>query len=52
MKSSEFFDLGVKPRSALGAMAIAGQLSLFVGIVVLVIGKIFLTKDRRQKKKE
>jgi hypothetical protein len=31
MKSSEFFDLGTKPRTVLGAIAIAGPVSLFVG---------------------
>jgi|SRR6476620_6107665 len=44
--SSEFFDSVGQPKTILGAMAIAGPLLSFVGIIVLLIGGLFLIKDR------
>jgi hypothetical protein len=44
--SSEFFDAGGQPKTSLSVMAIAGPLLSFIGIIVLIIGGIFLLKDR------
>ena len=44
--SSEFFGPGGQPNSALSAIAIAGPFLSFVGVIVLIIGGIFLIKDR------
>ena len=44
--SSEFFDATGQPRTALGAMAIAGPLLSLIGIIVLIIGGMFLIKYR------
>jgi glucose uptake protein GlcU len=49
--SSEFFDAGGQPKTALGAMAIAGPFLSFIGIIVLIIGGIFLLKDRIKGKR-
>ena len=49
--SSEFFDAGGQPKTSLGIMAIAGPLLSFIGIIVLIIGGIFLLKDRIRKRK-
>jgi len=50
--SSEFFDLGGQPNTSLGAMAIAGPLLSFIGIIILIIGGILLLKDRIRKRKK
>jgi hypothetical protein len=44
--SSEFFDDGGQPKTSLSAMAIAGPFLSFIGIIVLIIGGIFLLRDR------
>jgi hypothetical protein len=44
--SSEFFDTGGQPKTSLSAMALAGPFLSFIGIIVLIIGGIFLIKDR------
>jgi hypothetical protein len=44
--SSEFFDTGGQPKTPLSAMAIAGPFLSFIGIIILIIGGIFLLKDR------
>ena len=49
--SGEFFDSGGQPKTILGAMAIAGPLLSFVGIVVLIVGGIFLIRDRIRTRK-
>jgi hypothetical protein len=49
--SNEFFDAGGQPKTALGAMAIAGPVLSFIGIIVLIIGGIFLLKDRIKGKR-
>ena len=49
--SSEFFDATGQPKTALSGMAIAGPLLSFIGIIVLIIGGIFLLKDRIRKGK-
>src|SRR5919199_1297823 len=51
--SSEFFDAAGQPKTALSVMAIAGPLLSFIGIIVLIIGGIFLLKDRiRTRRRE
>jgi uncharacterized membrane protein len=50
--SSEFFDVGGQPNTSLGAMAIAGPLLSFIGIIILIIGGILLLKDRIRKRKK
>jgi hypothetical protein len=47
--SSEFFGPG-QPNSALSAIAVGGPFLSFVGIIVLIIGAIFLLKDRIRRK--
>lgn len=49
--SSEFFDATGQPKTALSGMAIAGPLLSFIGIIVLIIGGIFLLKDSIRKGK-
>jgi uncharacterized membrane protein len=49
--SSEFFDANGQPQTALSATAIAGPLFSFIGIVVLIIGGIFLLIDRSRRKR-
>src|SRR5919198_874633 len=49
--STEFFDTGGQPQTALSATAIAGPLLSFIGIVVLIIGGIFLLIDRSRRKR-
>jgi hypothetical protein len=49
--SSEFFDATGQPTTSLSVMAIAGPLLSFIGIIVLIIGGIFLLKDRIRKGK-
>jgi hypothetical protein len=49
--SSEFFDATGQPKTSLSVMAIAGPLLSFIGIIVLIIGGIFLLKDRIRKGK-
>jgi hypothetical protein len=44
--SSEFFDTGGQPKTSLSAMAIAGPSLSFIGIIILIIGGIFLLMDR------
>ena len=44
--SIEFFNAGGQPNTALGAIAIAGPLLSLVGIIILIIGGIFLIRDR------
>lgn len=48
--SSEFFDAGGQPKTPLGVMAIAGPFLSFIGIIVLIIGGIFLLKDRIRRR--
>ena len=48
--SSEFFDATGQPKTSLGAMAIAGPFLSFIGIIVLIIGGIFLLKDRIRRR--
>ena len=47
--SMEFFDAAGQPNTALGAMALAGPLLFIIGIIILIIGGIFLIKDRIRK---
>jgi uncharacterized protein (UPF0333 family) len=49
--SSEFFDATGQPKTALSVMAIAGPLLSFIGIIVLIIGGIFLLMVRIRKRK-
>src|SRR5919106_5614009 len=49
--SSEFFDAGGQPKTPLGAIVIAGPFLSFIGIIVLIIGGIFLLKDRIKGKR-
>src|SRR5919198_2545623 len=44
--SIEFFDATGQPKTSLSVMAISGPLLSFIGIIVLIIGGIFLLKDR------
>lgn len=44
--SSEFFDSVGQPKTILGAMAIAGPLSSFIGIIVLIVGGLFSIRYR------
>jgi hypothetical protein len=44
--STEFFDATGQPNTALGAMAIAGPLLSLIGIIILIIGGVFLLRDR------
>ncbi|MFL6325680.1 MAG: hypothetical protein ACJ72C_13120 [Nitrososphaeraceae archaeon] len=44
--SIEFFDGSGQPKTSLSVMALAGPLLSFIGIIVLIIGGIFLIKDR------
>jgi hypothetical protein len=44
--SSEFFDAGGQPKTSLSAIAIAGPFLSFIGIIILIIGGIFLLRDR------
>jgi hypothetical protein len=48
--SSEFFDTSGQPKISLSSMAIAGPLLSFIGIIVLIIGAIFLLKDRIRRR--
>ena len=48
--SSEFFDANGLPHTTLSATAIAGPLLSFIGIVLLVIGGIFVLIDRRKRR--
>jgi uncharacterized membrane protein len=50
--SIEFFDAGGQPKTSLSAMALAGPLLSFIGIIVLVVGGIFLLKDRIRRKEK
>jgi hypothetical protein len=49
--SNEFFDAGGQPKTPLGALAITGSFLSFIGIIVLIIGGIFLLKDRIKGKR-
>jgi hypothetical protein len=49
--NNEFFDSVGQPKATLGAIAIAGPLLSFIGIVVLIIGGIFYFIDRRRIRK-
>ena len=49
--SSEFFDARGQPKTPLGVMVIAGPFLSFIGIIVLIIGRIFLLKDRIKGKR-
>ena len=49
--SNEFFDAGGQPKTPLGALAITGPFLSFIGIIVLIIGGIFLLKDRIKGKR-
>jgi uncharacterized membrane protein len=49
--SNEFFHAGGQPQIALSATALAGPLLSFIGIIVLVIGGIFLLIDRSRRKR-
>ena len=42
----EFFDAGGQPNAAMGVMAIAGHLLMLIGVVILIIGGMFLLRDR------
>ena len=44
--SSEFFDAGGQPKTSVSAIAVAGPLLLFIGIIILIVGGILLLKDR------
>ena len=44
--STEFFDSRGQPNTGMSAMAIAGPLLMFIGIVILIIGGVFLLRDR------
>lgn len=44
--SSEFFDTRGQPKTSVGAIAVAGPLLLFIGIIILIVGGILLLKDR------
>lgn len=50
--NSEFFDSNGQPKIILGTAAIAGLLLSFIGIVVLIIGGIFLLIDRRRGRRK
>lgn len=45
----EFFDAGGHPKISLSTLAIAGPLLSLIGIIVLIIGGIFLIKDRLRR---
>lgn len=42
----EFFDSSGQPNAAMGAMAIAGPLLIFIGVVILIISGVFLLMNR------
>ncbi|MFL6411598.1 MAG: hypothetical protein ACJ71K_10210 [Nitrososphaeraceae archaeon] len=48
--SIEFFDGSGQPKTSLSVMALTGPLLSFIGIIVLIIGGIFLIKDRIKRR--